>query len=105
MPDAPGIIGIALGVPGLIEVCIKLGTSISEIIETYQNTDDLAKEFRVKFSALWKNLNDILGNLDRIKDKLGFGLEDEVHQMLKILRDTLIEAIEKAAKAAVFSTF
>jgi hypothetical protein len=103
MATADSIAGLVLGIPGLIDVCVRLGAVIMPLYEDYRNADIVARDLVLKLTIQWKNMQDILENLGRIQARLGLQLESEIYQMLTTLRDHLMNALEKASKMNLFT--
>src|SRR5277367_5387742 len=102
--DPTGLIGIGLGVPGLIEVCLKLGRKLYQLSNDYKSADEITTEIVLKLRVHWANMLDILENLDRISSRLGVQLEAEIEQMLELLRDLLRKAFEKISRLRITGT-
>src|SRR5271155_57044 len=99
--DPTGLIGIGLGVPGLIEVCLTLGRKLYQLSNDYKSADEITTEIVLKLRVHWANMLDILENLDRISSRLGVQLEAEIEQMLELLRDLLRKAFEKISRLRI----
>ena len=94
---------IVLGVPGFVQVCLDVGSKVATLLDNYRNSETVAKHLALKLKTQWRNLEDILHNFGLIAEQLGVQLEKEVVEMLSILRQYLMEAVEKASRLGMFS--
>jgi hypothetical protein len=102
--SADSIVGLVLGIPGIIDVCIRLGCVVMPLIDDYRNSDSVSRGLVLKLTMQWKNMQDIMANLNLIQARLGVELESEIFQMLTILRDHLMQALERASKLNLFNS-
>src|SRR5947207_457893 len=93
------ISGLPFDIPSSVEVCVRLGQTLSELIDQSNSNPGL----RVMFKCQWTLIHDILItlnriNLDRISSRFGVPLETEMGEMILLLRERLIKAVERASR-------
>ena len=64
------VAGLLVNIPGLVEVCWKLGAALLETIKTYRDANKSSYLLADRFDMLWKNVSDIIATVQRIEDKL-----------------------------------
>jgi len=102
MPDlAWNAVGLAVNIPGVIDVCIQFGDHIITKISVYRNAHVHANEIAYRFDTMWKNIVDIIRAIRKIQDKLAPDMKYEISRTLNRLRDTLGEAINTASRSGV----
>jgi hypothetical protein len=88
-----GVAGLAIGVPGLIEVCVLLGDFLVTRLSTYRQADEKVADYLLRISIHWDNQKDTLKKLKLLEANLADDVKDRLAQVLKSLRRLL----EKAA--------
>jgi hypothetical protein len=86
-----------------VRVCLDVGGEVAGLLDNYCNSEIVANQLALKLKTKWRNLEDILQNLGLIATQLGVRLEKEVVEILSILRQYLMEAVEKASRLGMFS--
>lgn len=94
--------GLAVNIPGVIDVCVQFGNYIITGISTYRNANVHANEIALRFDTMWRNIVDIIGRIKSIEDKLNPDMRVEISQTLNRLRDILAEAINTGSRSGVF---
>ena len=97
------ITGVAVAIPGTVQVCLALGGSIVQLVKDYHHSDSIAEDLALKIDSKWKNMQKILNNLHRVSARLDLDLESEIRPILIKLSEVLIKARERAAKLGMLS--
>jgi hypothetical protein len=98
---AMNVAGLAINIPGVIDVCIKLGTHIADIIAIYRKANAHAEDIAHQFDVKWNNIVDILDGVRIFHMSLGDVLKAEILAILNRLRGLLYEAINEASLAGL----
>jgi hypothetical protein len=99
--NASDLAGLLVNIPGLVDVCINLGTFLWERIEAYRNSSRYAKSIADQFSMMWKNVQDIMESIKRSESQLSVEMKSEIYHILGTFRDILTKAISKASQFGV----
>jgi hypothetical protein len=91
-------VNLVIGIPGLVDVCLKMGSELFRLIQDHRHSAAIAKELTLKLSTQ----QDILKNLKDVAERLGDELRKEVMVLVGVLRDTLMETMELASKMNLF---
>ena len=76
---------LLVNIPGLVEVCWKLGVVLLETLQTYRDASKSTYLFANGFDMLWRNISNIIATIQRIEDKLSEERMTEIYQTLVIL--------------------
>ena len=99
------VIGVALAIPPLVQLCLSLGVSLVQLVKMYHDSGSVGSRLALKIESKWKNLETILVNIDRVSATLDVDLANEIGPMLNALSTVLMQAREKAAKVGMSSRF
>jgi hypothetical protein len=55
MGDRLNIAGLVTGLPGLVDVCLRLGEFLSSKLKVYQTADQKIRESFLRFAVQWDN--------------------------------------------------
>ena len=97
------IAGLAMQIPGTVQVCLTLGGSIIQLIRDYHDSDHITEALALKIDSKWKNVQKILTNIHRVSARLDIDLESQIRPVLIKLAEVLMKAREKAAKMGMLS--
>src|SRR5271155_4815577 len=100
---ALSVVGVAVAIPPLVQLCLSLGVSLVQLIKMYHDSDSVAERLALKIESKWKNLQTILVNINRVSATLGIDLATEIGPMLNAFAGVLMKAREKAAKLGMSS--
>lgn len=95
------VAGLLVNIPGLVEVCVKLGACLVDSIKGYRDANKHAAEIADRFELLWKDVTDIIGTVKAIEHKLSEEMKTEIYKILERLRDILTNAINKASRSGI----
>lgn len=95
------VAGLAINIPGVIDVCIKLGTHIAGIIGIYRKANSYAEDIAHKFDLKWNNIVDILEGVNIMHESLDDALKTEIITIIDRLCSLLVEAISEASRAGL----
>ena len=98
-----GVAGLVVGIPGLIQVCLELGSSVLKLIDDYRHSDVISEEIVLKIKIRWRNLEELLKAVNATGSSFLFPLETEFRRVLSKLSETLMQIREKASKLGMLS--
>ena len=98
------VASLALNIPGVIDVCIKLGDHIVSIIASYCTANSTAEDLAHKFDLKWKNILDILEGVQNT-ESLGDAWKAEIIAILERLRGLLFQASSELSQAGFGSRY
>lgn len=86
---ALAIAGVALTIPGIIDLCIKYGTFLKEKHTLYQSMDADMKLYNLISNLVNGEMNDVLMFFESVDDKLSPDIQGQIKNLLILLHDEL----------------
>jgi hypothetical protein len=99
-----GAASLAIGLPGLVEVCLHLGEFFVTRLEIFRHADESIAAYVLKISTHWDIQKAGLKKLQEIQNVIDNEIKDRLAQILEQLRRILDRAVMTIAKYASFNT-
>lgn len=91
-----GVAGLALAIPGIIDLCIKYGNFLKEKVQSYRHMNEIVRLYDFVAALVAGEMSDLLLFFQSIHDKMPPGPREDVKQMFQVLRiklETVIAAL------------
>ncbi|KAK0257831.1 hypothetical protein LTR91_017105 [Friedmanniomyces endolithicus] len=84
-----GIAGLVLGIPGLIDLCVKYGDFLRTKCSNYRHITEISRLYELIATLVMGEMSDLLQFFKSIESRLSVSTRDDVMKMFQVLRDKL----------------